>query len=67
VSGSQAHGINALGQVVGNYVDARGIHGYLATPVPGPGALLLSAAGALDLFGRVRRRWRKNVSAPTAD
>jgi hypothetical protein len=31
---TQAHGINASGQIVGYYDDAGGRHGFLATPVP---------------------------------
>jgi hypothetical protein len=33
-NGASANGINALGQIVGYYADAGGIHSFLATPVP---------------------------------
>src|SRR5439155_235456 len=34
--GTEAQGINAMGQVVGEYDDATGIHGFLMTPEPNP-------------------------------
>ncbi|GJG89550.1 hypothetical protein tb265_47310 [Gemmatimonadetes bacterium T265] len=49
-------GINAAAQIVGEYNDAAGVHGFLATPaaatVPEPGALALVAAG-LGVLGVV--------------
>ncbi len=52
------NGINDHGQLVGFYTDATGnTDGFLATPVPEPGSLMLLGSGLLAL-GLVRRRKR---------
>ncbi|HLZ35347.1 MAG TPA: hypothetical protein VKP13_15165 [Nitrospira sp.] len=60
VSGSvfaDALGINNRGQIVGNYFDATGKHGFLAT-IPEPSSLLLHASGFAVLAGW---RWKQPI------
>jgi hypothetical protein len=51
-TGTIPFGINNKGQVTGYYFDANGnVHGFLATPVPGPSTLTLAVLGGLTRFG----------------
>ena len=53
------YGINNSGQIVGRYQDGSGnIHGFLATPIPEPGTILLIGSGLLGLAG-LRRKFKK--------
>jgi hypothetical protein len=54
---TQAQGLNDRGQVTGVYLDATGVHGFIATPVPEPRswALMLIGLGALGAGLRRRR------------
>jgi hypothetical protein len=51
-------GINAQGQVSGLYIDPFGIHGFIANPVPEPGAwaMMLTGFAGLGMAMRSRRR-----------
>ena len=54
---SEIHTINAQGDFVGSYFDANfGAHGFIASPVPEPSTVGLSAAGLLALLIFRRRR-----------
>jgi probable HAF family extracellular repeat protein len=56
---TDASGINDEGQIVGWYQDTIGhTIGFLATPTPIPGAILLFAPGLVGL-GAIRRRFRR--------
>jgi probable HAF family extracellular repeat protein len=52
-----AYGINDLGQIVGTFEAADGTyHGFLASPTPEPGTLVLLLIGTLGIIGWAR--WR---------
>jgi len=54
---TSAQAINDHGWIVGEMVDpAGGEHAYLLTPVPEPGALMLTGLGVVALLLRARRR-----------
>jgi uncharacterized membrane protein len=54
---TQAYGINDRGQIVGAFVDAEGLRqGFVATPVPEPGTLILVSIG---LVAPIWYRWRR--------
>lgn len=52
-----ASDVNAAGQVVGSGIDPQGrYHGFLLSPVPEPGTLVLLGAGLALVLGRARAR-----------
>jgi len=53
-----ASGINDGGEITGTFQDASGVHGFVATPVPEPGSLTLTAPAVflMGLFALARRR-----------
>jgi hypothetical protein len=57
---------NDKGQLVGFYVDANGnTDGFVATPTPEPGSLLLLGSGMLAGLGILRRKINLSSSAGT--
>ena len=54
--GKNPTGINDLGQIVGNFGDATGAHGFLLTPAPEPGTLGIFAVLLTFATVRVARR-----------
>ena len=53
------NGVNDLGQLVGFYADANdNVIGFVATPVPEPGSLMLLGSGMLAGMGFLRRKLR---------
>lgn len=55
--GTTINGVNDLGQLVGFFTNAAGSTvGFEASPVAEPGSLAVLGAGAIGLFGMVRRR-----------
>ena len=51
------NGVNDLGQIVGFYVDANGnTDGFVGTPTPEPGSLVLMGSGILGLAGVLSRK-----------
>ncbi len=51
------NGVNDLGQLVGFYADANdNVIGFVATPVPEPGSLMLLGSGMLAGLGFLRRK-----------
>ena len=54
-----ALGINVRGQVVGEYGDIRGVHGFIATPVPEPEEYLLMLLGFGMVGYQVKRKMMK--------
>ena len=56
-SQTMVNDINDLGQIVGSYMDKDGIsHGFIANPVPLPGAIWLLGSGIIGLI-RVRKTY----------
>ena len=51
------NGVNDLGQLVGFYADANdNVIGFVATPTPEPGSLVLLGSGLLAGAGFLRRK-----------
>ncbi|HEY4932689.1 MAG TPA: PEP-CTERM sorting domain-containing protein [Terriglobales bacterium] len=54
------NGLNDLGQIVGFYVDANGnTDGFVGTPTPEPGSLVLMGSGLLAGLGVLRRKLKR--------
>jgi hypothetical protein len=56
VTGTTINGINDNGQLVGFYSDGTNVNGFVATPSPEPGSLMLISAGLIVLAGKFRKR-----------